>query len=129
MNHRRWLPWLLIVIGVMGCVLSYSLIGAMTGVYRFQGLDVIDPNVRGYLVWEQDHWACMMLSRDNKTIFLSPEIDKGIKISSGIWTREVTFVRMTESDSVMTPLSLLDVYLIRFARDDIEVTNEFRPTP
>lgn len=122
----------MIVVGLLAGALGYSLIGAMTGVYRFPMLDVVDPRVRSYLVWEQDHWACMMLSLDGKTIYVAPEIDKKITVSQGVWTRTVT--RETRnwnpgSDSVHTPWNLMDVYLIRFGRDRLNVTPNMPALP
>ncbi|HEX3133481.1 MAG TPA: hypothetical protein VHX44_07845 [Planctomycetota bacterium] len=126
---RRWLLPVMIMVGLLAGMVGYSLVGAITGVYRFPELDVIDPKVRSYLVWEQNHWACMMLNLDGKTIYLAPEIDKMITVSQGVWTRTVTRARSLGTDQVNTPWNLFDVYRIRFGRGRLTVSPNFPVSP
>ena len=115
---------------LVGLLVGYSLTGLLSGVYRFPALDVVDPRTRSYLVWERDHWVSMLISDDNKTIYLAPDIDRGIRIQPGIWTREVVRTWGGKgSDTVITPWNLFDVYLIRCARDGLTVTDQMPAAP
>jgi hypothetical protein len=114
LNHRQLLAGL--VVAVLLLLLGYSLVGKITGIYRIPAADVIGP-VRSYLIWAEGRWTLMMLLADRQSAWISPQADRHISVSSGIWFRNVTTSGEPEIFQAYAPWDLWDVYVLYFTRD------------
>jgi hypothetical protein len=114
--------WALIAGTILGFAVVYSLVGRMTGVYRFPELDELGP-ARGYLVSDGERWLYVMLWNGRERISGRVASDEHTTVNSGVWIKEITYFDSEGSMKLpaYTPMDLIDVYALRIGHLSEEI--------